>query len=91
MKDTIPLENWQMLYLTKLGYVSVMFYAKKNGIVSIDKAPTLFSEIITVHSDYRYQEYVKKGISLKHVFVSLVIGLAVYVIITVTSKIKKKK
>ena len=29
VKDTLSIKGWQMLYLTKFGYISVMFYQKE--------------------------------------------------------------
>jgi hypothetical protein len=86
------LDNCELLRLTKFGYILVLAY--KNGIAEtmpIEKVSALLSKSISVQPDYIYSEPQKKGLSLKNIFISLAIGIFVYVLITGFSKLKKKK
>jgi len=86
------LNTCQALRLTKFGYVMVLAYQKDiAGTIPIEKVSALLSGSISVQPDYIYSEPQKKGISLKHILISLAIGVLAYVVITVISKIKKKK
>jgi hypothetical protein len=84
-KDTVILENCQSLYPTKFGYVVVLSYRKANGI-PLDEMREQLGNLIQIHPDYQYTEPEKRGITLRHLFVSLAIGALVYVLISVLTK-----
>lgn len=84
------LKNCQTLHLTKFGYVSVLSY-EKEGAVPITEIIEQLSDMIQIHADYRYSlPESPKGITIKHILISLCIGLAVYVLITLLQKQKKQ-
>jgi hypothetical protein len=84
-KDTVTLENCQSLYLTKFGYVTVLFYRKADAI-PLDEILGQMNGLIQIHPDYRYTEPEKKGITLRHIIISLAIGLLVYALISIFTK-----
>jgi hypothetical protein len=88
-KDTVAMESCQMLQPTKFGYISIMSYKKNEGAVSMEELSALLSKTVTVHPDYKYAEYKKDGITLKHILISLTIGIIVYALITFISRKKK--
>jgi hypothetical protein len=86
------LDNCQLLRLTKFGYIMVLTY--KKGIAEampIEKVSALLSKTISVQPDYAYSEPDKKRFGLKHILISLAIGIFVYVVITGISKLKKQR
>jgi hypothetical protein len=85
IKDFVTIEHCQLLYLSKFGYVTVLLYQKTAGI-SLDEVQRQLTGIIQIQPDYRYREPEKGGISIKHMALSLVIGLFVYGIITLLTK-----
>jgi hypothetical protein len=80
--------NCQTLYPSKFGYVSVLSY-EKSGAMPINELLEQLSDMIRIQPEYRYSEP-KKGITVKHILVSLCIGLIVYGLITVLPKLKKR-
>jgi len=89
-KDTVTVKSCQMLFLTKFGYVSVVAYRKGNQGKPLNEISALLTNIISVEPDYQYKEFEKKGIGLKHILISLLIGVIVFLIISVTSKKKQQ-
>jgi hypothetical protein len=85
------LKNCQTLYLTKFGYVTVLSY-EKEGAISIAKIVEQLSDMIQIHEDYKYSlPETRQGITIKHILISLCIGLIVYVLITLMQKSKKQQ
>jgi hypothetical protein len=85
VKDSVTIAHCQLLYLSKFGYVAVLLYQKTAG-VSLDEIQTQLAGMIQIQPDYRYREPEKGGISIKHILLSLVIGLFVYGIIALLTK-----
>jgi hypothetical protein len=85
------LKNCQTLYFAKFGYVSVLSY-EKEGAVPIRIVIGQLSDMIKIQPDYKYSFIEKgKGITIKHILISLSIGLIVYVLIMFVQKSKQKQ
>ena len=80
-KDSVVLENCQSLYLAKFGYITILSY-RKTGAIPLDEMLEQLNDLIRIHPDYQYVEPPKEGITFRHLLVSLVIGLLVYVLIS---------
>jgi hypothetical protein len=85
VKDSVTMEHCQLLNLSKFGYVTVLLYQKTSGL-PLDEAATQLAGMIQIQPDYRYQEPEKGGISIRHIALSLVIGLFVYSLIALLTK-----
>jgi hypothetical protein len=85
VKDSVTMEHCQFLYLSKFGYVTVLLYQKTAGL-SLDEVEKQLADMIRIQPDYRYREPEKGGISIRHIAISIAIGLFVYGLITVLTK-----
>jgi hypothetical protein len=84
------LKNCQTLYLAKFGYVSVISY-EKEGAIPIKEILEQLSDMIQINPEYKYSFIEeKKGLTFKHVLISLGIGLIVYISIMFFQKLKKQ-
>ncbi|GHT21772.1 hypothetical protein FACS189430_02410 [Bacteroidia bacterium] len=86
-KNADTLRNCQLMYFSKFGYVSVLYYDKNKP--PIKELPDDLSNIIEIQQDYRYAEPAKSGISFKNILISLLLGVLVYAVIMLFQKRKK--
>jgi hypothetical protein len=87
----VSVKNCQTLHLAKFGYVSVLSY-EKEGAVPIATILGQLSDMIQIQEDYKYSFIEKgKGITIRHLLISLSIGLIVYVLITFLQKSKQQQ
>jgi hypothetical protein len=87
-KDTVIVYNCQTLYLTKFGYVTVLSY-QKEGSIPLVEVQNQLSDIIRIKPDYQYKEPEKQGITTKNILFSLLIGIIIFIIISLSTKKKK--
>jgi hypothetical protein len=85
VKDSVTMEHCQLLYLSKFGYVTVLLYQKAAGL-PLDEIQTQLAGMICIQPDYRYCEPEKGGISIRHIAISIAIGLLVYGLIILVTK-----
>jgi hypothetical protein len=89
-KDSVRLENCQTWYPTKFGYVMVLSYKRAQVGISMNEMQLQLKNLICIADDYKYEEPKSSGISIKHIILSLCIGLFVYGAISYFPKLKKR-
>lgn len=87
-KDSSLLKSCQTLYLSKFGYITLMAYQKKEAPLPVSSITDIFTstDILQVEGSYKYIPPQKKSFPVKYLFISLGIGVIVYIFIAFFSK-----
>lgn len=88
-KENSIMECDQLLYPTKLGYISMSLYNHEESPRSMNSLLSNFEKAISVDDDYVYSETTSRNNLFVNLLISIGIGLIVYSIISLLSKRKK--
>jgi hypothetical protein len=89
-KDSLFIENCQTFYPTKFGYITVLSYKKEGDHIPMGEMLHQLSDLIQIEDEYQYVPFQKRGISIRHIIISLCAGLFVYSVIAYFPKLKKR-